>query len=233
LVFPPASDAKRKQQYKAQQIVNFKVDGDFKDWGNAEVVAFDQLKDVGAALPKPDDFTGSGMVGWSAKDPNRIYFAVRVIDDKLQDIHPSNDLWWEDDSTEFMFDFDNDGQLVQWTIAANGKEISSAGTKENTEWVVVNKGNEYLYEVAIDPTKDNPAKPGLGKNFKAKEGLVIGLSFHANDCENGTREHQIGWIAGGAWDPLSYGDLIFDKTEIRAVEAFGKLAVTWGSLKSY
>jgi len=57
------------------------------------------------------------------------------------------------------------------------------------------------------------------------------LSFHANDCENGTREHQIGWIPGGAWDALSYGDLIFD-SEILAVEASGKLPIAWGYLKS-
>lgn len=131
---------------------------------------------------------------------------------------------------EFMFDFDNGmvrASLIQWTIAANGKEISASGTKENTEWVVLNDGNEYIYEVAIDPTKTD-----LGKDFKAEDGLVIGHAIHANDCENGTREHQIGWTAGQAWDALSYGDLIFSD-EVLAVEAAGKLAVTWGSLKSH
>ncbi len=225
---------KRAKQYVAKQIVNFKVDGNLKEWKKVEAVAFDELKDVGNAIPKPDDFTGSGKVAWSASEPNRIYFAVEIIDDELQDIHPNNDKWWEDDSVEFMFDFDNGmvrDTLVQWTIAANGKEISAAGTKENCEWVVLNEGNKYIYEVAIDPTKDNPDNPGKGTDFKAEDGLLIGLSFHANDCENGAREHQIGWIPGGAWDALSYGDLIFSE-EILAVDGTEKLAVTWGTLKS-
>jgi len=235
LVLPSTYAApKRAKQYIAKQIVNFKVDGNLREWKQVEAVPFDELKDVGNAIPKPNDFTGSGKVAWSESEPHRIYFAVEISDDKLQDIHPANDTWWEDDSVEFMFDFDNSmvaDDLVQWTLAANGKEISAAGDKDNCEWVVLNEGAKYIYEVAIDPTKDNPAKPGKGTKFKAKDGLLIGLSFHANDCENGTREHQIGWIPGGAWDPLSYGDLIFSK-EILAVEVSGKLAVTWGKMKS-
>ena len=225
---------KRAKQYVAKQIVNFKVDGDLKEWNRVEAVPFDELKDVGNKIPKPDDFTGNGKIAWSASDADRIYFAVEIIDDEHQDIHPHNDKWWEDDSVEFMFDFDNGmvrDSLVQWTIAANGKEISAAGTKDNCEWVVLNEGNNYIYEVAIDPTKDNPGNPGKGTDFQAEDELLIGLSFHANECENGTREHQIGWIPGGAWDALSYGDLIFSK-EILAVEASEKLAVTWGDLKS-
>ncbi len=38
--------------------------------------------------------------------------------------------WWEDDSVEFMFDFDNEivrAALVQWTLGANGKDHSAAG----------------------------------------------------------------------------------------------------------
>jgi hypothetical protein len=236
LVLPSTYAApKRAKQYVAKQIVNFKPDGKLKEWKQVEPVAFDELKDVGNGIPKKDDFTGSGKVAWNASDPGRIYFAVEIIDDELQDIHPHNDKWWEDDSVEFMFDFDNGfvrDSLVQWTIAANGKEISAAGTKDNCEWVVINEGNNYIYEVAIDPTKDNPDNPGKGKDFKAEDGLLIGLSFHANDCENGVREHQIGWIAGGAWDALSYGDLVFSK-EILSVDVAGKLGVTWGILKSH
>ena len=229
--------AKRDKQYVAKQITNLKVDGNLGEWERAEAVAFDELKDVGAGIPKASDFTGQGKVAWSAKDPTRIYFAVEITDDQLQDINPPDATWWNDDSVEFMFDFDNGmvrESLVQWTLGANGKDLSAAAGKENTEWVLVNKGNDYIYEVAIDPTKPrgNPqfANPGKGKDFKAKDGLTIGLSFHANDCEGGSREHQIGWTPGGAWDGLFYGDLIFDD-EVLAVEPSGKLALTWGALK--
>ena len=229
--------AKRDKQYVAKQITNLKVDGDLNEWKRAEIVAFDELKDVGAGLPKASDFTGQGRVAWSAQDATRIYFAVEITDDKLQDIFAPDNKWWEDDSVEFMFDFDNGmvrESLVQWTLGANGKDLSAAASEENTEWVLIKNGNDYIYEVAIDPTKPrgNPqfANPAKGKDFKAKDGLTIGLSFHMNDCENGKREHQIGWMPGGAWDGLFYGDLIFDD-EILAVEASGKLALTWGALK--
>ncbi len=230
-------DAKRDKEYVAKQITNLKIDGDLSEWKRAEIVAFDELKDVGDGVPKASDFTGQGRVAWTAKEPTRIYFAVEITDDKLQDVNPPGARWWEDDSVEFMFDFENGmvrDTLVQWTLGANGKDLSAAASKENTEWVLIKNGNDYIYEVAIDPTKPrgNPqhANPGQGDKFKAEDGLLIGLSFHANDCEGGGREHQIGWIPGGAWDGLAYGDLIFDD-EILDVEASGKIALTWGALK--
>ena len=237
-ILPTDSTAKRKKEHTAKQVVNFKVDGDLSEWKRAEFLSLDELKDAGAAIPKASDFKGQGAVGWNANDPTRIYFAVEITDDKLQDVHPFNAQWWEDDSMEFMFDFDNEvvqANLVQWTLGANGTDLSAAGSKENTEWIVVKSGNDYVYEVALDPTKfprgPNPGNAKKGEDFKAEAGLLIGLSFHYNDCENGAREHQIGWIPGNAWDELSYGDLTFD-LETLAVEADSKLAVTWATLKT-
>ncbi|RKU30431.1 hypothetical protein C6497_04400 [Candidatus Poribacteria bacterium] len=230
------SIAKREKEYVAKQIDNIKIDGKLNEWVNAEVVNFDQLKDVGVELPKASDFSGNGRVAWSANDPTRIYFAVEITDDKLQDINPDNARWWEDDSVEFMFDFDNEmvrAALVQWTLGANGKDHSAAASRENTEWVLIREGTKYTYEVAIDaagPRGPNPGNANAGKDFKAKDGLTIGLSFHMNDCENGQRQHQIGWIAGQAWDALAYGDLTFDKESLD-VEPSGKLALTWGAIK--
>lgn len=228
--------AKRDKEYIAKQISNIKIDGKIGEWERAEIVAFDQIKDVGAGKPNANDFKGQGRVAWSATDANRIYFLVEITDDKLQDINPHNNKWWEDDSVEFMFDFENEvliPSLVQWTLGANGEDLSAAASKDNTEWVLVNDGDKYIYEVALDPTKPRGPNPGnatKGNNFEAEDGLTIGLSFHYNDCENGSREHQIGWIPGGAWDPVAYGDLTFDK-EFLHVEPTGKLALTWGALK--
>jgi hypothetical protein len=219
----------RDQEYEAKQV-NLKVDGNLNEWKGSDIINFDQLKDVGDRVPKETDFSGTGMIGWNSSDPDRIYFAATIIDNEFQDIHPAGDTWWEDDSLELMFDFDNDTQLAQWTIGANGKDISAGCTVENLEWIVVNKGNEYIFEGAINPTEDNPYKPGLGVNFQAEVDLIIGLAFHYNDCENGAREHQIGWTPGGAWDANSYGDLIFS-SEKAAVEPSGKLTATWGCLK--
>lgn len=227
---------KRDKEYVAKQISNLKIDGKIGEWERAEIVAFDELKDVGAGLPNAKDFKGQGRVAWSANDPTRIYFLVEITDDKLQDINPWNNKWWEDDSVEFMFDFENEvirASLVQWTLGANGEDLSAAASKANTEWELVVDGDNYIYEVALDASAargPNPGNATKGNDFKAKDGVTIGLSFHYNDCENGSREHQIGWIPGQAWDPVAYGDLTFDK-EFLDVEPTGKLALTWGALK--
>lgn len=228
--------AKRDKEYVAKQISNFRVDGDMREWERAEIVDFDELKDAGAALPNANDFTGQGRVAWSSKDPTRIYFLVEITDDELQDIHPADNKWWEDDSVEFMFDFENDvirESLVQWTLGANGLDMSAAASPDNTEWALSKRLNTYIYEVAIDPTKRrglNPGNPDKGMDFKAEHGSTIGLSFHINDCENGGREHQIGWIPGNAWDPVAYGDLTFNRESLD-VEPTGKLALTWAAIK--
>jgi hypothetical protein len=232
----PTAFAKRDKQYVAKQIRNIKIDGNLGEWKRAEIVAFDELKDVGDGNPKASDFTGQGRVAWSAQDATRIYFAVEITDDKLQDVNPPDARWWEDDSVEFMFDFDNEmveASLVQWTLGANGLDMSAAASPDNTQWALSRNFNNYIYEVAIDPTArrgPNPGNPDRGKDFKAKDGLTIGLSFHMNDCEGGSREHQIGWIPGGAWDGLAYGDLTFDD-EILAVAPADKLTLIWGALK--
>ncbi len=82
--------AERDKEYVAKQIDNIKIDGKLQEWVRAEVVDFDQLKDAGAALPNASDFSGKGRVAWSANDASRIYFAVEITDDKLQDINPEN-----------------------------------------------------------------------------------------------------------------------------------------------
>lgn len=214
----------RDQVYEAKKI-NLNIDGSLGEWADSNIMMFDQLKDVGADLPDENDFSGSGMIGWNPSAPNLIYFAATITDDQNQDIHPADDTWWEDDSLEVMFDFQNDGNLVQWTIDANGREISATATADNLEWIVVNQGDQYIFEGAI-----NPAEAGFA--FEASPDNIIGLAFHFNECENGTREHQIGWTPGGAWDAAAYGDLIFSEQEA-AVNASDKLTTTWGDLKTH
>ena len=127
---------------------------------------------------------------------------------------------------EFIFDSDNNGSADQFTVGQDGALTHASANADNTEWVVVNQGNEYIWEVAITPA------PG----FDAKVGEAIGLALSYNDSENDVCEHQIRWIAqenswGGA---LNQGDLIFSAETMKPapVEPQGKLAATWGGLKS-
>ena len=83
--------------------------------------------------------------------------------------------------------------------------------------------NEYIFEIAVTGI------PG----FKADAGGIVGLSPIYNDCENGVREHQVGWIGGQANNSANMGDIIFS-AEVRtpaAVQPSDKLAATWGALK--
>ncbi|MBT3268747.1 hypothetical protein HN371_16450 [Candidatus Poribacteria bacterium] len=224
------SDARAQRDfvYEARQVSALKIDGVFNEWFDAQVIVFDQLKDVGADLPDADDFSGTAMIGWNAGDPDRVYFAVDVTDDELEDSHPAGDAWWEDDSMEFMFDVENsmvrDG-LQQFTLGANGKDMSAEATIDNTEWILVNEGDRYIYEVAIDI-----ASTAVGKNFHAEDGLLVGHAIHANECEGGARTHQIGWTPGGAWDALAYGDLVFSEESL-GVDPKGKLVTAWAAMK--
>lgn len=212
----------RDKQYEAKQI-NLNIDGVLNEWGGSDIIVLDQLKDAGAALPDPNDFSGTAMVGWNSSDPDRIYFAATITDDVNEDTHPVQ--CWVDDSLEVMFDFQNDANLTQWNVDANGEESCGAAAVENIEWKVVNNGDQWIFEGAINPS-------AAGQQFEASPGNIIGLSIQFNDCENGVREHQIGWTAGAAWDAAVFGDLIFSADVVAAVEASDKVATIWGALKS-
>ena len=75
-------EAKRDKEYIAKQLRNLKIDGNLDEWERAEIVAFDELKDVGQGIPKASDFTGQGRVAWNSQDPTRIYFAVEITDER-------------------------------------------------------------------------------------------------------------------------------------------------------
>jgi len=216
----------RVKQYDAMQVSSFVVDGKIDEWGTEDpVIILDELKDAGLALPDPDDFDGYVMVGWNDQDAERIYLVYVVIDDEIQDINDPGGNWWDDDSAEIIFDLQNNATREKWAIGAT-EQLSVLATDDNTEFVInVNEAiNQYIYEIAITATG----------NFKADEGVTIGLSPIYNDCENGIREHQIGWIAGMANDSNNMGDINFVRQIRRptSIEPSGKLATTWGDLKS-
>ena len=90
--------------------------------------------------------------------------------------------------------------------------------------IVDDATNQYIYEIAVT---------GIA-GFQAAAGEIVGLSPIYNDCENGVREHQLGWIAGGANDNNNQGDITFVNQARRPtpVEPSGKLATAWGEIKS-
>jgi len=210
----------RSKQYEAMQISNIVIDGNLSEWGAGyPTIALDEMKDGTTVLPDPADFSGVVMVGWSSSDSTRVYLAYIVTDDIIQDINPPNTKWWEDDSAEIIFDFNNDGTNTKWAIGATG-ELGATATTDNTEFAIVaGANNQYTYEIAITGIAD----------FQAVEGGIVGLSPIYDDGENGVRESQLGWIAGSANDNANQGDIIFSAAS--SVEPSAKLATTWGALK--
>ena len=217
----------RDEQYEALQLKNLKIDGVLDEWAEwipENIIALEAV--FGGEPPDdPDDFTGSVMIAWNEDDSSRIYFAVKIIDDEIQDINPANTNHWQDDSMEFIFDSNNDGSAQQFTLDANGKDLSASATGDNTTYVVSVNDDKVIFEVAIEPAA----------GFKAGVGDAIGLALSYNDSEDGARQDQIRWIANeNAWGGASnQGDLVFSAQIMAAapVEPQDKLTATWGSLK--
>ncbi|MFC1713840.1 sugar-binding protein [Candidatus Poribacteria bacterium] len=224
MVMPSISMARGEREYQAKQIQDIKIDGNLEEWAEwvePDIIFMNEV--FGGVSPDdPDDFTGSVMVAWSDNDSSRIYFAVKIRDDEFQD--KGAQPWWTD-SMEFIFDSDNNGSADQFTIGQDGALTHASANANNTEWVVVNQGIEYIWEAAITPA------PG----FHAKVGDAIGLALSYNDSENDVREHQIRWMANeNAWGgALNQGELIFSAEIMKPapVEPRGKLATTWADLK--
>jgi len=223
-MMPSVSMARGEWEYEATQIKDIKIDGNLEEWAEwaePNIIVMNEV--FGDEPPDPDDFTGSAMVAWSDNDSPWIYFAVKITDDEFQ---PKGDNPWWTDSMEFIFDSDNNGSADQFTLGQDGALVHASANLNNSKWVVVNQGNEYIWEVAITPAQ----------GFNAKVGDAIGLALSYNDSENNVREHQIRWIAKeNGWGAASnQGELIFSAEMMKPapVEPRGKLAATWGSLKS-
>jgi len=196
-----AEIARSTKRYVARQVA-FQCDGQLDEWDGTDAMPLDELKE-GAAMPAPEDFHGVARIGWNEADPHRLYCAAVITDDAFQDIHPPDEGYWEDDSLEVMVDLLGDLRMRQWTLGADGKSFSAGATPENTEYRVVRDGNHFVFEVAIDLSK---AIAG----FAIEPGASIGLTVNYNDCENDTREHQIGWVGGFPWNPANLGEVVFD-----------------------
>lgn len=198
--------------YNAKQV-NIKVDGKLDEWGNADIINLDQLKDAGTIIPSKEDFSGTARVGWNDQDPTRIYIAAVITDDVIQDINDAQGKWFNDDCLEIAFDLSNSNKLstiTKWVIGATGKDLSVLANKENTEYKIVKEGNKYFYEMAIDIAK---ADANSGYKIKAQDNIGFSLSY--NDSENEIRECQIGWTPSGSNDRGNFGNLIFVTDKVK------------------
>lgn len=192
----------------SMQRIDAVIDGKLDEWGQVAPMPLNQLKDAGTALPAADDCTAEGRIAWDAKNPSRILVAVTATDDIFQENGSPN--IWENDSMELFLDFsqiDKTYPIQQWIFNVNGRDAASPGNNPaNYEVKVVRDGHKVIFELAADISKTVPELAG----FDLK-GKTIGFSLCYNDCEENTRQHQLGIVAGETWSPANFANLKFPK----------------------
>lgn len=198
-------------EYFVQQI-DCVLDGKLDEWSGCQEIELSKLKDVGESLPEASDFSGTAYVGWNESTPGVIYIAVKITDDVIQNINDENGKWYNDDCLEIVFDLSMDGtaeQLIKWVIGAGAVDMSMLATAENTQVSTTTEQDTITYEIAIDLNKIDSDIREIKTPIVFEEGMKIGFSVAYNDCEEGIRQHQIGWTAGKSSDRTTLGNLIF------------------------
>lgn len=197
--------------YYDVKSIDFNLDGNLDEWSEIEQISLSVLKDVGDQLPDKEDFEGVAMVGWNEAEPTKIFLAAIISDDILENKVILDKKWYLNDCLEIAFDITTDGEVAPITkcvLGTGGNSLSSMANDNNTEYIVMKDNDKYIFEIAIDISKIESSSE-LNKFFKISVEDIIGFSISYNDCENGERQHQVGWTEGDASSRESFGTLRF------------------------
>lgn len=192
--------------YDAAKVSGVALDGKLDEWGSARPMPLDQLKDAGSSMPDPQDCTAAGYVAWDPSKPSCLYAALTVTDDVFQ-LHDSAS-FWENDCLELLVDLSDVGGTVpfqQWVINVDGKTINYIHCDSgNCQVAVQREGHNATFEVMVDLSKSLPEFAGYDL-----AGKTIGFCLCYDDGEGGSRQHQVGLIAGKTLDPRNFANLKF------------------------
>lgn len=215
-----------------------KIDGKLDDWKHAVWVAFDSEKELlrgKGAWKGEDDLT----MTWSTMyDDKNFYFAAAVRDDLFTPAAIPADAWKGD--TIFLYiDWE---KLGAGTPACKPNFARINNKAHITDYSAVKNENLPNSDIAIVPT------PELGKGgmiyevampfeWLTKEnieegsevGFTPGYEEGVDNLENKADIVFMCWNALNPDDSANLGTLMFEGS--LAVNAAGKLAVTWGQLK--
>lgn len=190
------------------------LDGDLGEWEGFEKIELNQIKDVGDSMPDAEDFSGSVMLGWNPDVPTMLYIAARIQDNTSKNDVSADGKWYNDDCIEIILDVsqnNNAEQLLKWVVGADGKDLSVLANSDNTTCAVQSNGTLSTYEIGIDISKLPTGTLQSLKEVVLSPQYKFGFSIGYNDCENGIREHQIGWTAGRSNDRTCMGNLVFEE----------------------
>lgn len=197
--------------YTAKQI-DVTLDGSLNEWTGMEVIKMDQVKDAGNGAPDANDYSGEVMVAWNETHPTTLYIAATIKDDIIKNSVTPDGKWYMDDCLEIAVDLTSDNleqQVLKWVIGMDGDDLSVYANSENTTVATAQEGNVYVCELSIDISQvpEGAYQGDVNLDFSGERS--IGFSISYNDCENETREHQMGWTSGKASDKGSFGTLYF------------------------
>lgn len=198
--------------YHVKQV-DCTIDGSLDEWKDFDQIQMNELRDAGDVVPELSDYEGYAMLGWDKQNPTYLYVAAVVTDDVIQDIEPANSKWYLNDCLEIVIDPSANlsaEMLLKWCVNATGNKLSVCANEDTTKVAVSKDGNTTTYELCIDVSQ-LPSGSLVGiSEVRFSEETSVGFSISYNDCENGVREHQMGWTAGKSADRSSIGTLYFN-----------------------
>lgn len=185
-----------------------------------------------------NDVSGTIYCLW---DDKNLYLAAKITDD---DLFFEKSGGWDNDCVEIRFTEDGtDATFVGLWITPklanknpgwyrkNGHNVSET-TEESTLIKVTIGAKGYEWETAIPLTHESIAglDPSVGK--------VVGHTVSIGDHDKGGAEYSMpAWSlnpAAWGWDAAFWGELTFsgEGIVISAVSSQGKLAASWGAIKT-
>ncbi len=181
-------------------------------------------------------------------DVNYLYVAAALEDDDIQTDSAAegsiNGNTWQDDSIEIFVDGNHNrapDAFVDAEYPFGGQYVITAGNAiryENSGAQSFGDGPDDDYYAVADIKDENhwemEARLRLGSFGSPRRGDVIGFNISTNDDDGGDAEEAALFWTGeppniysneGAW-----GDLVF--SELLGVSPAGRLAATWGQVRS-
>lgn len=220
-----------------------KIDGDLGDrtWQWTEGVYLEEWEELGGSSKGPEDISLTFYVVW---DDDNLYFAAEVSDD--EQLHENTgDNIWNGDSIQMAIDptgerqiagFDGNSYEYNFGLDLNDKVVLSRlfghpDSKGNEAELMIVRDDDKektYYELRIPAEDIAPAEFGAGKQ--------IGFGMIYNDGDE-AHPGQTGWVGWGS-QAIVFGkdntqmNLLIFSAEFVAVSPGGKLADTWGHVKT-
>jgi hypothetical protein len=218
--------------------LEIKIDAVLDDWAAVEdviVMGEATWEPLGGNWDSPDDLTAKLKILY---DETNFYFGLAVTDDEY--VAEAGDPW------------SNDG--VQMAIDTSAGEIPAGWPNDTTHLYNFSikdgwqkETGPFLGDAEIEMKRDDSAKQTIfewrmpidivaAPDTKLEAGTEIAFALIVNDSDQDAKGQQ-GWVGWGCHcivfgkNPEEMKTLVLNPASVTAVDAFGKLTITWGAIK--